>query len=147
MRFILPSLIAFTCFISCDRQKVTASELTLPSLYRCSAFTARAETGGCYEIQVSGDPPRVAFAIYGDGTQEIKSSNSNGDYEVHDYQNDENWNLTLKGEGQYLIHQDRSVEQVVDFARVVDGEIKFRDTDNRILQCVVRAFHERHKSK
>lgn len=147
IRFIIFAVIAFACIVSCNRPKIEVRETTLPSIYRCSAFTARAETGGCYEIQVSGDPPKVTWAIYGDGTQEIQGSNSKGEYEVHDFKNDENWNLTLASEGQYLIHPDRSVERVDDFARVVNDKIVFSDTKNPILQCVVKAFYQRHKNQ
>lgn len=147
MRIAFISILLMSALASCKRKDDSVNHESLPSIYRCSAFAARAETGACYEILVSGNPRKIKWAIYGDGKQEIEESNSIGEYEVRDHQNGEVWKLKLDHEGQYLIHSDRSVERVDDFARVGDNGMEFSQTDEPILQRVAETFRQRHKSE
>lgn len=147
MRSIVTSFIILASLGSCERRKDVVTEVSFPTIHRCSAFAARKETGACYEIVFTSNPPKILWAYFGDGTQELKSANGKGECIVHDFHRNEDWTLKIEQGGQLFIHPDRTVERLENFATIIDGKVAFNDASHPILTRVKKTYHDRHKSE
>ncbi len=130
--------------MSCERHNVDTSSGELLSVQRRSAFVARAEGTACFEVWAGNTSSGIIYAIYGDGTHEIRESRGNGHFTLYDYNNNEEWTIQLKAEDQVFITVDRSIHNVGVFAKITDLGMEFADTDNPILKSVANILSERN---
>jgi hypothetical protein len=133
-------LILIACATSCERKTDDVVSSSLPSLYRRSAFTAKAEGMACYTILTGDTPSGILYAIYGDGSHEIRGAGADGNFTLYDYDSEEEWNLKIDVGTQVLVSPDRTIREVGNFAKVTDSGIVFVDTEDPILKSVSDTF-------